>query len=41
MAEAAKPLCWYQDKEAVLVGHELLKLTIEKVKKIQKRIKAL
>jgi len=34
------PLYWYQDEEAVLVGPELLQQTTEKVKQIQKRMKA-
>ena len=34
------PLCWYQDREAILVGPKLLQQTIEKVKLIQERMNA-
>jgi len=34
------PLCWYQDRESVVVGPELLRQTTEKVKQIQGRMKA-
>jgi len=34
------PLCWYQDRESVVVGPELLRQTTEKVKLIQERMRA-
>ncbi|WVZ25177.1 hypothetical protein V8G54_003721 [Vigna mungo] len=34
------PLCWFQDREAVLTGPELVQQTTEKVKLIQERLKA-
>nr|KYP35245.1 Retrovirus-related Pol polyprotein from transposon 17.6 [Cajanus cajan] len=33
------PLCWYQDGESVVVGPELIRQTIEKVKMIQEKMK--
>jgi len=32
------PLCWYQDREAVLVGPELLEQTTEKVRMVRDRM---
>jgi len=34
------PLGWYQDDETTLVGPELLRHTIEKVRQIHERMKA-
>jgi len=34
------PLCWYQDRKAVLVGPELLEQTIEKVRMVRDRLQA-
>ena len=32
------PLCWYEPREGSLLGHDLLKLTMEQIKKIRSKI---
>jgi len=34
------PLCWYESSESAVLGPEIVQQTIEKVKMIQKRMKA-
>jgi len=34
------PLCWYQDREVVLIGPELLEQTTEKVRMVRDRMQA-
>ncbi|MCI35278.1 retrotransposon protein, partial [Trifolium medium] len=33
------PLCWYQDGENMIVGHEIVQQTTDKVKQIRARMK--